>query len=176
MTDLRYRSGIDLLNKLEKLICTAGTEEINFECRLMATKMHFGEPGNLAFLRPSYAKMVADVVESLRGASPLTDCNIPYPGRRKNALERLGAARENGFPPLSTSCQVIIGDGLWGNGDVEVPVGRAGYIQTIKVGEAIMEADVVISLFHSKGYEQTNFGGAIKNLEMDCGSRRGKME
>ena len=176
MTDLRCRPGVSLLNKLEKLMRTAGIGEINFERKLVAIKMHFGEPGNLAFLRPNYAKVVADVVKSLGGVPFLTDCNTLYPGRRKNALEHLDAAYENGFSPLSTGCQVIIGDGLRGNDDVEVPVEGAGDIQTAKIGKAIMEADVIISLSHFKGHEQTGFGGAIKNLGMGCGSRRGKME
>ena len=170
MTDLRCRPGVSLLNKLEKLMRTAGIGEINFERKLVAIKMHFGEPGNLAFLRPNYAKVVADVVKSLGGVPFLTDCNTLYPGRRKNALEHLDAAYENGFSPLSTGCQVR------GNDDVEVPVEGAEYIQTAKIGKAIMEADVIISLSHFKGHEQTGFGGAIKNLGMGCGSRRGKME
>ena len=176
MTDLRCRPGVSLLNKLEKLMRTAGIGEINFEIKLVAITMHFGERGNLAFLRPNYAKVVADVVKSLGGVPFLTDCNTLYPGRRKNALEHLDAAYENGFSPLSTGCQVIIGDGLRGNDDVEVPVEGAEYIQTAKIGKAIMEADVIISLSHFKGHEQTGFGGAIKNLGMGCGSRRGKME
>lgn len=60
-----------------------GIGEINFERKLVAIKMHFGEPGNLAFLRPNYAKVVADVVKSLGGVPFLTDCNTLYPGRRK---------------------------------------------------------------------------------------------
>ena len=165
MTDLRCRPGVSLLNKLEKLMRTAGIGEINFERKLVAIKMHFGEPGNLAFLRPNYAKVVADVVKSLGGVPFLTDCNTLYPGRRKNALEHLDAAYENGFYAQ-----------LRGNDDVEVPVEGAEYIQTAKIGKAIMEADVIISLSHFKGHEQTGFGGAIKNLGMGCGSRRGKME
>ena len=175
-SDLRCRPGVSLLDKLKRLIRRAGIGEIDFDHKLVAIKMHFGEPGNLAFLRPNYAKAVADVVKELGGIPFLTDCNTLYPGRRKNALEHLDAAYENGFTPLSTGCQVIIGDGLRGNDDVEVPVAGAEYIQTAKIGKAIMEADVVISLSHFKGHEQTGFGGAIKNLGMGCGSRRGKME
>ena len=175
-SDLRCRPGVSLLDKLKKLIRRAGIGEIDFDHKLVAIKMHFGEPGNLAFLRPNYAKAVADVVKELGGIPFLTDCNTLYPGRRKNALEHLDAAYENGFTPLSTGCQVIIGDGLRGNDDVEVPVAGAEYIQTAKIGKAIMEADVVISLSHFKGHEQTGFGGAIKILGMGCGSRRGKME
>ena len=111
-SNLRCRPGKNLLDKLERLIRTAGIETLELDRKLVAIKMHFGEPGNLAFLRPNYAKRVADVVKSLGGVPFLTDCNTLYPGRRKNALEHLDAAYENGFSPLSTGCQVIIGDGL----------------------------------------------------------------
>lgn len=175
-SDLRCHPGVNLLEKLQKLIRTAGMGEIDFNRKLVAIKMHFGEPGNLAFLRPNYAKAVADVVKELGGVPFLTDCNTLYPGRRKNALEHLDAAYENGFSPMSTGCQILIGDGLRGNDDVEVPVEGAEHIQTAKIGKAIMEADVFISLNHFKGHEQTGFGGALKNIGMGCGSRRGKME
>ena len=175
-SDLRAPIGTNLLKKLEKLIRTAGMGDIDMEKKLVAIKIHFGEPGNLSFLRPNYAKVVADVVKSMGGVPFLTDCNTLYVGRRKNALEHMDAAYENGFSPFSTGCQIIIGDGLKGTDDVEVPVEGAEYIQTAKIGRAVMDADVFISLTHFKGHEATGFGGAIKNIGMGCGSRRGKME
>ena len=175
-SDLRAPIGTNLLKKLEKLIRTAGIDGIDMEKKLVAIKIHFGEPGNLSFLRPNYTKVVADVVKSMGGVPFLTDCNTLYVGRRKNALEHMDAAYENGFSPFSTGCQIIIGDGLKGTDDVEVPVEGAEYIQTAKIGRAIMDADVFISLTHFKGHEATGFGGAIKNIGMGCGSRRGKME
>ena len=176
-TDFHTKAfGDGLPTKLKKLIRAAGIQKLDLDGKFVAIKMHFGELGNVSFLRPNYARAVVDVVKELGGRPFLTDCNTLYPGRRKNALEHLDAAYENGFSPLSTGCQVIIGDGLRGNDDVEVPVEGAEYIQTAKIGKAIMEADVIISLSHFKGHEQTGFGGAIKNLGMGCGSRRGKME
>ncbi len=62
-TDLRAKNGDNLLNKLQRLIKTAGIGNIDFQDKYVAIKMHFGEPGNLAFLRPNYAKAVADVVK-----------------------------------------------------------------------------------------------------------------
>ena len=106
----------------------------------------------------------------------LTDCNTLYPGSRKNALEHLSCAQLNGFWPMTTGCQVIIGDGLRGTDEVEVPVPNGEYCKTAKIGRAIMDADVFISLTHFKGHESTGFGGAIKNIGMGCGSRAGKME
>ena len=175
-TDLRTKPGQSQLTKLEKLIRTAGIGDIDFEKKLVAIKMHFGEPGNMAYLRPNWARVVADVVKELGGMPFLTDCNTLYPGLRKNAYDHLNAAYENGFTPFSTGCHVIIGDGVKGTDDVAVPVVGGEYVKEAKIGRAVMDADVFISLSHFKGHEATGFGGAIKNIGMGCGSRAGKME
>lgn len=176
-TDFRTIAfGDGLPTKLKKLIKKAGIGEIDLENKLTAIKMHFGELGNISFLRPNYAKAVADVVKEFGGKPFLTDCNTLYPGSRKNALEHLECAWENGFSPLSAGCPVIIGDGLKGTDDVDVPVVGGEYVKNAKIGHAIMDADVFISLSHFKGHEMTGFGGVIKNIGMGCGSRAGKKE
>ena len=75
-------NGDGLTNKLKKLIRKAGIGEIDMEGKFVAIKMHFGELGNLSFLRPNYARAVADVVKELGGKPYLTDCNTLYPGSR----------------------------------------------------------------------------------------------
>ena len=139
-------------------------------------KIHFGELGNLSFLRPNYARAVADVVKELGGKPFLTDCNTLYVGHRKNALEHIDCAYQNGFTPYATGCQVIIADGLKGTDETLVPVKNGEYVKEAKIGHALMDADIVISLTHFKGHEQAGFGGAMKNLGMGGGSRAGKME
>lgn len=175
-TDMRAESGNNLLEKLDKLLIRAGIERIDFKDKYAAIKIHFGEPGNLSFLRPNFAKVVADRVKRLGGHPFLTDCNTLYVGRRKNALDHIDAAYENGFTPFSTGCQIIIGDGLKGTDDIEVNLENTQYIKNAHIGRAIMDADVFISLAHFKGHESTGFGGAIKNVGMGCGSRAGKMD
>ena len=175
-TDLRVKNGDNLLTKLQRLIKTAGIGNIDFTDKYVAIKMHFGEPGNLAFLRPNYAKAVADIVKELGGKPFLTDCNTLYVGGRKNALDHLDSANLNGFNPTTTGCQIIIADGLKGTDETLVPVEGGTYIKEAKIGHAIMDADVFISLSHFKGHESTGFGGALKNIGMGCGSRAGKME
>jgi uncharacterized Fe-S center protein len=175
-TDMRTRGGETLPNKLKRLIRKAGIGEIDFQDHYAAIKMHFGEPGNLAFLRPNYAKAVADVVKELGGKPFLTDCNTLYVGGRKNALDHLDSAYENGFSPLSTGCQILIADGLKGTDEALVPVRGGTYVKEAKIGQAVMDADIFISLTHFKGHECTGFGGALKNIGMGCGSRAGKME
>lgn len=170
-TDMRCPVGTGLLDKLKKLIEKAGIDSIDMDNKFVAIKIHFGEPGNLSFLRPNFAKVVADKVTSLGGRPFLTDCNTLYVGRRKHALEHLAAAQENGFSPLSTGCQMIIADGLKGTDEMEVPLEGCDHFQSAFIGRAIMDADIFISLTHFKGHELTGFGGAIKNIGMGCGSR-----
>lgn len=176
-TDFRTPYGGDTMpGKLKKLIRKAGIAQLNLEGQFVAIKIHFGELGNVSYLRPNYARAVVDVVKELGGKPFLTDCNTLYPGSRKNALEHLYCAWENGFTPLTVGCPILIGDGLKGTDDIEVPVQGGEYVKNAKIGRAVMDADVIISLTHFKGHETTGFGGALKNLGMGCGSRAGKKE
>lgn len=174
--DLRADVHENLQQKLTRLMKTAGMGDIDFQDKFVAIKLHFGEPGNLAFLRPNWARTVADFVKERGGKPFLTDCNTLYVGGRKNALDHMDSAMLNGFNPMTTGCQIIIGDGLKGSDEVEVPVAGGEYVKNAKIGRAVMDADVFISLTHFKGHEEAGFGGCLKNIGMGCGSRAGKME
>ncbi|WP_020612762.1 DUF362 domain-containing protein [Sediminispirochaeta bajacaliforniensis] len=176
-TDFRTIAfGDGLPTKLKKLLKRAGIGKIDMDGKFAAIKMHFGELGNISYLRPNYAKAVVDVVKELGGKPFLTDCNTMYPGSRKNAIEHLECAWENGFTPLTVGCPVLIGDGLKGTDDIAVPVSGGEYVKEARIGRTIMDADVFISLTHFKGHEMTGFGGTIKNIGMGCGSRAGKTD
>ena len=174
--DLRTHGTTSRLQKLERLCRAAGLTRMDLSNKFVAIKLHLGEPGNLSFLRPNYARVVADLVREAGGKPFLTDCNTLYVGERKNALDHLDAAYGNGFGPQTCGCHVIIADGLKGTDDVEVLVEGGQYVERAKIGRAIMDADVLVSLTHFKGHDQTGFGGAIKNIGMGSGSRAGKME
>ena len=107
-TSFKATMNENLLQKLHRLMKTAGFESIDFNEKYTAIKIHFGELGNLSFLRPNYARVVVDIVKSLGGKPFLTDCNTLYPGYRKNALEHLDCAQENGFNETTTGCHIII--------------------------------------------------------------------
>lgn len=175
-TNLHTRNNDNLQQKLARLIKKAGIGDIDFNKKYAAIKIHFGEPGNLAYLRPNYAKTVVDVIKELGGKPFLTDCNTLYVGGRKNALDHIQSAYENGFSPFSTGCHILIGDGLKGTDETLVPVEGGEYVKEAKIGHAIMDADIFITLTHFKGHEATGFGGTLKNIGMGCGSRAGKME
>ncbi|MEG0998263.1 MAG: DUF362 domain-containing protein [Clostridiales bacterium] len=174
-TNFRTTNTENQPQKLARLIKTAGMETMDFKNKFTAIKIHFGELGNLAFLRPNYAKVVADMVKANGGKVFLTDSNTLYVGSRKNALDHLDTAYENGYSPFSTGCHVIIADGLKGTDEILVPI-DGEYVKEAKIGRALMDADIIISLNHFKGHEFTGFGGALKNIGMGGGSRAGKME
>ena len=175
-TDFCTGTSETLPQKLSRLILSAGIDQIDFKDKYVAIKIHFGELGNMAHLRAGYARVLVNIIKDLGGKPFLTDCNTMYVGSRKNALDHLETAYLNGFTPYSTGCHILIADGLKGTDDVAVPVEGGEYVKFAKIGRAVMDADIVISLNHFKGHEEAGFGVAIKNLGMGCGSNEGKRD
>lgn len=174
--DMHAKAGDSILAKFERLIEKAGIDQIDFKDKFVAVKVHFGEVGNMAFLRHQYAKVLCDHIKARGGKPFLTDCNTLYVGYRNNALNHLDAAFINGYNPLSTGVHTIIADGLRGTDEREIPVAGGEYVKEAKIGAAVAEADIIVSLTHFKGHVNAGFGGALKNIGMGCGSKKGKME
>jgi uncharacterized Fe-S center protein len=173
-TNLRSKPSLSLLKKLDNLVKKAGIETIDFDHKFVAIKIHFGEPGNIAYLRPNFAARIVKSLKS-KGAIPfLTDCNTLYSGRRSNGPTHLESAFENGYNPIATDCPVIIGDGVKGIDYREIELNME-YCSTAKIGSAIVDSDIIITMNHFKGHEMTGFGGALKNLGMGCASVGGKL-
>jgi uncharacterized Fe-S center protein len=173
-TNLRSKPSLSLLKKLEILVKKAGIDTIDFERKITAIKVHFGEPGNMAYLRPNYAAKIVSLLKAKEAIPFLTDCNTLYFGRRSNAPSHLEAAFENGYNPLVTGCPVIIGDGVKGIDYRELEL-NLEFCKTAKIGSAVADSDIIISMNHFKGHEMTGFGGALKNLGMGCASVGGKL-
>lgn len=138
-SDLRAPVGTNLLRKLEKLIRRAGIGDIDMEKKLVAIKLHFGEPGNLTYLRPNYAKVVADVVKSLGGVPFLTDCNPCIPGAGKtpwSTWRPLMKTVFHPFPPavmssLATACGApTMWRSLWRGRSISRPPRSGGPLWT----------------------------------------------
>lgn len=143
-SDLRTSPTSNLLDKMERLLKRAGIGQLPLKDSFTAIKIHFGEPGNLAYIRPNYAARMANLLRSF-GAKPfLTDCNTLYSGRRSNAVDHLQSAMENGFNPISAQCQVIIADGLKGTDYREIPI-DGEYCPAPKIGTAIYNPQIQIS-------------------------------
>ena len=173
--DLKVHSGTNLLERLEVLLKKAGMMTLDFKKKMTAIKVHFGEPGNLAYIRPNYVGRIVRMVKDAGGLPYLTDCNTLYKGRRGNAPDHLESAYENGFNPFATGCHVVIADGIKGIEYREIETGQKG-VKKAKIGSAIADCDVFLSVNHFKGHEATGFGGALKNIGMGSGSIGGKLE
>ncbi len=171
-SDLRTSPTSNLLDKMERLLKRAGIEQLPLKDSFAAIKIHFGEPGNLAYLRPNYAARMATLLRSL-GAKPfLTDCNTLYSGRRANAVDHLQSAMENGFNPISP----VPGHyrrRTEGNGLPRNPSERE-YCPAPKIGTAIADADIVISMNHFKGHERSRFWRRLEESGHGMCQRRRK--
>lgn len=174
-TDLRAAENSNLLQKLERMVRRAGIENIDVKDKFVALKIHFGEMGNVAYIRPNFAAVIVRIIREMGGKPFLTDCNTLYSGSRSNAVDHIHTAMVNGFNPISAGCDVLIADGLRGKDERIIDIGGT-YCPEPKIGAAIAEADIVISISHFKGHEMAGFGGALKNLGMGCGSVAGKQE
>ncbi len=141
---------------------------------LVAIKLHFGEQGNTAYVRPIFLRSVVDHVKGFRGKPFLTDTNTLYIGSRSEAVSHLATAYRNGFVYSAVDAPVVIADGLRGNSAVRVQIDRPLF-KSVPVAHDIYTANVLICVTHFKGHELTGFGGALKNLGMGCTSREGKL-
>jgi uncharacterized protein len=142
---------------------------------LVAVKLHFGEFGNTAFIRPQLVRRIVDRLNSLETKPFLTDTNTLYVGSRTEAHSHLVTAYENGFTREVTGAPVIIADGLRGNNGVTIPF-QGDHVKHAHLAADIYYADGLVVLTHFKGHELAGYGGALKNLGMGCASRAGKLE
>ena len=173
--DLRARYQENFLEKLEKLLVGAGLPQAVGNRDLAAVKLHFGELGNTAFIRPVYIRKIVDAIKHC-GAHPfLTDANTLYAGTRGDAPSHLKTAIENGFAYAVVGAPLVIADGLRGKSQTPVTVGQK-HFKRVYIGSEIVQADALISVAHFKGHELAGFGGTIKNLGMGCASRKGKLD
>ena len=172
--DMRAGHKENMFDKLARLLTLAGLERSVAADDLTAVKIHFGEKGNHAFIRPIFARRVVEEIKRL-GARPfLTDSSTLYPGERKEAVSALTCAIENGFGYACAGAPLIISDGLRGVTETAVAV-EGELLKKVYIGTEIVEADSLVCMTHFKCHELTGFGGAIKNLGMGCASRKGKM-
>lgn len=173
--DLKATPKENLVAKIARLMNTAGLAEKIKARDLVAVKLHFGELGNTAFLRPVYLRKIVATVKDAGGFPFLTDANTVYAGTRSDSPHHLTTAIQNGFAYAVVNAPIIIADGLRGKSETTVTVNQK-HFKKVYVGSDIAETDALISVAHFKGHELSGFGGTIKNLGMGCASRRGKLE
>jgi uncharacterized Fe-S center protein len=159
--------------KLADLFEAAKLNEVFTKKDIVALKIHFGEPGNTAFLRPEYVIPVIKKVREYKGRPFLTDANTLYSGKRQDTLDHLHTAFQHGYTFQRTKAHIIISDGIYGRNTVKIKVDLK-HFKEISVAAEAVNSDSLLVLSHFKGHEVSGFGGAIKNLGMGLGTRAGK--
>jgi uncharacterized Fe-S center protein len=164
----------DFLQKFDRLIQASGIEARVAKRALVAVKVHFGEKGNTAYVRPAFIRPVVDAVKAAGGVPFVTDCNTLYVGSRGHSVHHLMTAHDHGFTPDAIGAPILIADGLRGDGAEKVPI-KGEIFDHAHIGADIVKADGLISVSHFKGHELSGFGGTLKNLGMGCAGREGKL-
>ena len=174
-SDLKAHPKRNLFTKLEELLEKVGIKSRISPNKLVAIKLHFGERGNTAFIRPIFLRIIVDKVKEYKGLPFLTDTNTLYKGSRSEAVSHLMTAIANGFDYSVVGAPLIIADGIYGNTLIRVRIEKRFFTE-VSIGAEIVHADSLISVAHFKCHELSGFGGALKNIGMGCAAREGKLQ
>jgi uncharacterized Fe-S center protein len=143
----------------------------------VAVKVHMGEYGSSAYLRPPIVHRVCDLIKETGGKPFVTDTTTLYPAKRYTASQYLATAAFNGFTEESLGAPVVIADGEQGYDGEWVYISKRVSdcsLDRIKIARGIFDADSMIVLSHLKGHELSGFGGSIKNVAMGCVTKDSK--
>ncbi len=141
---------------------------------MVAIKTHFGEENTKGYVRPLYFKMLGQLIKQAKGIPFLTETSTLYRGRRTNAVDHIEFAYEHGFTHEATGMPIIMGDGLFGDDEIEVKIPGNRY-QKVGIASSIVKAQALVLVSHFTGHLVAGFGAALKNLGMGCSSRKGKL-
>jgi len=166
-----------LVPKMLTVFEAAGFDSLIKPGDVVAIKLHCGEWNNTAYLRPVYARALADRVKGLGGRPFVCDTTtLPYNlyASRVTELDILTTAERNGYSPAVLGCPFICADGFMGTDDYHIDLPEGYILKEAYIASAIAAADVLITLTHFKGHPMGVIGGAIKNLGIGAQSKRGK--
>ena len=163
--------------KMLTVFDAAGLDEMIRPNDVVAIKIHCGEWNNSAYLRPVYARALADRVKELGGRPFVCDTTTatysPW-SSRSTELDLLQTAERNGYSSTTLGCPFIVADGFIGTSDYRVDIPEGYLLKETYVAQAIAAADVLIALTHFKGHSMGVIGGALKNIGIGAQSKRGK--
>ena len=168
-----------LVPKMLTVFEAAGFDSLIKPGDVVAIKLHCGEWNNTHYLRPVYARTLADRVKALGGRPFVCDTTtLPYTvyPSRCTALDIMVTAERNGYNSATLGCPFICADGFMGTDDYWVDLPEGYLLKEAYIAKAIAAADVLIALTHFKGHPMGVIGGAIKNLGIGAQSARGKYD
>ena len=174
-SDLRTTPQLNLYQKLDRLLQKLHLSSFIEPKDLVALKLHFGEKGNTAHVKPVYVRRIVDQIRNLGALPFLTDTNTLYVGSRKESVSHLQTAIENGFDYSVAGAPLIIADGLRGSSAERVEINKKWY-KEVEIASEIHNADALIGVTHFNCHELSGFGGVLKNLGMGGAALKGKLD
>lgn len=162
---------MELINKIsyEMLSKIIKEEDIKLD-KKVPLKVHFGEPGNITFIKPDYYNGIKRYLKENDIASCYIETNVLYKGGRTFKDEHIKTAQAHGFNDLD----IVIADGEDETDYEEIPV-NLKHCQSCKIGNGFSKYHNYIVVAHFKGHELAGIGGAIKQLSMGFAARGGKL-
>ena len=161
--------------KFDQLLTASGIEERIKEGDIVAIKMHFGELGNIRYIRPTFARKIVEMVKRKKGLPFLTDTTTLYRRARHTLFDYLKTAAGNGFTAESMGCPVIIADGLRGTSGKWIKLETHEKFNEVKVAQSIFEADFLIVLSHITFHPDAGLAASVKNVAMGCVTKETKL-
>ena len=151
-----------LVSKMLTVFDAAGLDKMIKPNDIVAIKIHCGEWNNTAYLRPVYARALADRIKELGGRPFVCDTTTstysPW-GSRSSEIDILLTAERNGYSSAVLGCPFICADGFIGTSDFRVDLPEGYLLKEAYVAQAIAAADVLIALTHFKGHAMGVIGG-----------------
>ncbi len=164
-------SGTENVSSIAKELLAKVIEHENIELeKEIPIKVHFGEKGNVTFIKPECYNGLIDFLEERKIKTSFIETNVLYKSERRLKETHIEVAKEHGF----TRIPIIIADGNHGENYCEVEVNKK-HFKTCKIGKEFSNYNQFLVLSHFKGHIMAGFGGAIKQLAMGFASRGGKL-
>ena len=160
--------------KLKLLFCQSNILACINKDERVAVKLHFGEEGNVGFVKPEYVRIICEELNAKHASPFVCDTNTLYRGRRSNSVDHLSIAKEHGFSLESIMAPIVIPDDAQEKNISDVKI-NGKLIDIAKIAKVFKDADVLLGVAHFKGHMMTGFGGALKNIGMGCATREGKL-
>ena len=123
----------------------------------IAVKLHSGEEGNQNFLKPDFWR---PIIDKLNGT--VVECNTAYNGQRNDTEKHLEVVRAHDFDKFANI------DIIDAEGEIAIPVNDGIHLDKNFVGKNLKNYDSVLVLSHFKGHVMGGYGGALKNISIDC--------
>lgn len=159
------------IHKITKELLTTieDKEKVTLEKKI-PLKVHFGEAGNVTYIKPKNFDGVIDYLKDKDIETFYIETSVMYGGQRYKKKLHAKTAKKHGF----TQIPVVFADGDHGEAFYEVTINK-NHFKKCKLGAEFEKYEQILVLAHFKGHGLAGFGGAMKQLSMGHASKGGKL-